>query len=123
MHFFATWCEPCRQEIGSLQDLSQRLPQDRFSIIGVDVAEVEIRVKRFFDSLPVTFPIALDRDGAVAKAWDVDVLPTSFVLCPELNPRFYVRGDLDWNHPGIDRLLTGLANEPPAKKQSRHTPT
>lgn len=117
VHFFATWCEPCRREIGSLQDLSKRLPQDRFSIIGVDVAEVEIRVKRFFDSLPVTFPIALDRDGAVAKTWGVDALPTTFVLGRNLKPRFYVQGDLDWNHPDIDRLLATLSNERNPKKR------
>lgn len=122
VHFFATWCEPCRKEIGSLHDLSKRLPQDRFAIVGVDVAEVEIRVKRFFESLPVAFPIALDRDGAVAKAWGVDALPTTFVLGHNLTPRFYVQGDLDWNRPAIDRLLAALSDEAKPKKQSSIQP-
>lgn len=121
VHFFATWCEPCRKEMTSLQELSARLPQDRFAIVGVDVAEVEIRVKRFFGSLLVSFPIALDHDGAVAKAWGVNSLPTTFVLGRNLTPRFYVQGDLDWNRPDIDRLLTALSNEPQSKKRSRRT--
>jgi thiol-disulfide isomerase/thioredoxin len=122
VHFFATWCEPCRQEIGSLEQLSKRLPQDQFTIIGVDVAEVEIRVKRFFASLPVTFPIALDREGAVAKAWGADALPTTFVLDRNLTPRFYVQGDLDWNHPAIDRLLATLSEERnPRSKAAAHS--
>jgi thiol-disulfide isomerase/thioredoxin len=121
VHFFATWCEPCRQEISSLEQLSKRLPKDRFSIIGIDVAEVDIRVKRFFASLPVTFPIALDRDGAVAKAWGADALPTTFVLDGDLAPRFYVQGDLDWNRPAIDRLLAMLS-EKPKEANSQHTP-
>jgi thiol-disulfide isomerase/thioredoxin len=118
VHFFATWCEPCRREIGSLAQLSKRLPQDRFTIIGVDVAEVDVRVKRFFASLPVTFPIALDRDGNVAKAWSVDALPTTFVLDRNLTPRFHVQGDLDWNRPAIDRLLAALSEERNPKKQA-----
>lgn len=118
VHFFATWCEPCRKEISSMQLLSGRLPQDQFTIIGIDVAEVDIRVKRFFASLPTTFPIALDRDGAVAKAWGVDALPTTFVLDRNLIPRFYVQGDLDWNRPAIDRLLATLSDERKLKKQS-----
>lgn len=122
VHFFATWCEPCRREIGSLEQLSKRLPQDQFTIIGIDVAEVDIRVKRFFASLPVTFPIALDRDGAVAKAWGADALPMTFVLDRNLTPRFYVQGDLDWNRPAIERLLAALSGERAPKKQgSRHT--
>jgi thiol-disulfide isomerase/thioredoxin len=122
VHFFATWCEPCRKEISSLQILSGRLPQDRYAVVGVDVAEVEIRVKRFFQSLPVTFPIALDRDGAVAKAWSVDALPTTFVLDRNLTPRFYIQGDLDWDNPAIDRLLATLSNERnPKKRTGRRT--
>jgi thiol-disulfide isomerase/thioredoxin len=122
VHFFATWCEPCRREISSLEQLSKRLPQDQFTIIGIDVAEVDIRVKRFFASLPVSFPIALDRDGAVAKAWGADALPTTFVLDRNLTPRFYVQSDLDWNRPAIDRLLATLSEEQNPKKQnSRRT--
>jgi thiol-disulfide isomerase/thioredoxin len=111
VHFFATWCEPCRREISSLEQLSKRLPQDQFAVIGIDVAEVDIRVKRFFASLPVTFPILLDRDGAVAKAWGADALPATFVLDRNLTPRFYVQGDLDWNRPAIDRLLATLSED------------
>jgi thiol-disulfide isomerase/thioredoxin len=118
VHFFATWCEPCRREISSLEQLSKRLPQDQFTIIGIDVAEVDIRVKRFFASLPVTFPIVLDRDGAVAKAWGADALPTTFMLDRNLTPRFHVQGDLDWNRPAIGRLLATLAEERNPKKQS-----
>jgi hypothetical protein len=71
--------------------------------------------------LPVTFPIALDRDGAIAKAWGADALPTTFVLDRNLTPRFYVHGDLDWNRPAIDRLLATLSEERNPKKQSRRT--
>jgi hypothetical protein len=75
-------------------------------------------VKRFFASLPVTFPIVLDRDGAVAKAWGADALPTTFMLDRNLTPRFHVQGDLDWNRPAIGRLLATLAEERNPKKQS-----
>ena len=105
----------------SLQLLSQRFSQEQFTIVAVDVAEVDIRVKRFFSSLPVSFPIALDRDGAVAKAWGVDALPATFVLDRNLTPKFHVQGDLDWNRPAIDRLLTALWNETRPRKQSRRT--
>jgi thiol-disulfide isomerase/thioredoxin len=122
VHFFATWCEPCRQEIISLEQLSKRLPQDQFTIIGIDVAEVDIRLKRFFAALPVTFSVALDRDGAVAKAWGADALPTTFGLDRNLTPRFFIQGDLDWNRPAIDRVLAALSEERnPRRQNSRRT--
>jgi hypothetical protein len=75
-------------------------------------------VKRFFASLPVTFPIALDRDAAVAKAWGADALPTTFVLDHNLTPRFHVQGDLDWDRPAISRVLATLSQEQASKVRS-----
>ncbi len=31
-------------------------------VLAVDVGEVDVRVRRFFDALPVSFPVLLDRD-------------------------------------------------------------
>ena len=44
------------------------------SIIAVDVAEVPARVRRFLESAPVNFPVLLDADRAVTKAWGVSAL-------------------------------------------------
>jgi hypothetical protein len=46
---------------------------------------------------PVDFPILLDRDRAVAKAWNVATLPTTFVLDGGLRPRFVVETDYAWD--------------------------
>ena len=92
VHFFATWCEPCRAEMAALQRLAHRFAQRPFAILAVDVGEVDSRVRRFFESVPVTFPILLDRDKAVTKAWQVSTLPTTFVLG---------RQDLSTVHPII----------------------
>jgi thiol-disulfide isomerase/thioredoxin len=57
VHFFATWCEPCRAEMAALQRLADRFAQRPFAILAVDVGEVDSRVRKFFESVPVTFPI------------------------------------------------------------------
>jgi peroxiredoxin len=78
VHFFATWCEPCRAELTALQDLAGRLRERSVSIVAIDAGETDSRVNRFFASLPVSFPVLLDRDQATTKAWQVYAPPTTF---------------------------------------------
>lgn len=108
VHFFATWCEPCVREIASLQRLAIATRDKPLAIIAVDVAEVDLRVRAFFEKLPVDFTVLLDRDRAVSKAWDIAGLPTSFVLDATLTPRFFVEGDLDWSSPDVMAALETL---------------
>jgi thiol-disulfide isomerase/thioredoxin len=106
VHFFATWCEPCRAEVSTLQQLHARLRDRSVTVIGVDVGEADRRVRRFFAGQPVSFPILLDRDRSVSKAWQVSILPTTFLLDGDLVPRFVVEGDVDWAQPQIEESLT-----------------
>ena len=46
---------------------------------------------------PVDFPVLLDRDRAVAKAWSVATLPTTFVLDASLQPKFVVETEFAWD--------------------------
>jgi thiol-disulfide isomerase/thioredoxin len=101
VHFFATWCEPCVREISSLQRLATATRNKPLAIIAIDVAEVDLRVRAFFENRPVDFTVLLDRDRAVSKAWNVTALPTSFVLDATLTPRFFIEGDLDWSSPNV----------------------
>ena len=105
VHFFATWCEPCREELSSLTHLVGRAGGVPVSVVGVNVAEVPARVRRFLDAAPVNFPILLDADRAVTKAWGVSILPTTFVLDRALAARLFVEGDIDWSRADV---LTAL---------------
>jgi thiol-disulfide isomerase/thioredoxin len=108
VHFFATWCEPCVREIGSLQTLATALRDRPFAIVAVDVAEVDLRVRAFFEKHRADFPVLLDRDRAIAKAWRVSTLPTTFVLDAGLVPRLFIEGDLDWSQPAVRSALESL---------------
>jgi thiol-disulfide isomerase/thioredoxin len=108
VHFFATWCEPCRDELASLSRLIEGPLGKRVAVLAVNVAEVPLRVRRFLDSAPVSFPVALDADRTVTHAWGVDVLPTTFVLDRNLTTRLFVEGDIDWSRPDIVSALETL---------------
>jgi peroxiredoxin len=125
VHFFATWCEPCRVELDSLSALVQGPLGARLGVVAVNVAEVPVRVRRFLDATPVAFPVVLDADRAVTRAWGVGILPTTVVLNAALQPRLLAEGDLDWQRPDVQAALASVGAaaslEPPTPTAS--TPT
>ncbi|MGO4676350.1 TlpA family protein disulfide reductase [Bosea sp. 2YAB26] len=108
VHFFATWCAPCIEEMASLNALAAQQPV-QLTILAVDVGEVDARVRTFFRERPVSFPILLDRDRSAMKAWHVEGLPTSFVLDRDLSPAFKAEEPLDWTGPAVIPVLTRLS--------------
>jgi cytochrome c biogenesis protein CcmG, thiol:disulfide interchange protein DsbE len=108
LNFWATWCEPCREEMPSMQRLQERLAGKPFAILAVDFGEGEPRVRAFLEKLPLKFTILLDRDGGVARAWRVRVLPVSFVIDPDQRIRYSVVGDAEWDSPAVEQAVRGL---------------
>jgi thiol-disulfide isomerase/thioredoxin len=113
VHFFATWCEPCRAEIASLKELQSRLDGQPFAIVPISVAEADGAVRRFFARDPPPFAILLDRDRSIARAWNIHTLPSTVVLDRGLRPRLLAEGDIDWARPDVMNRLAELLTEAP----------
>jgi thiol-disulfide isomerase/thioredoxin len=111
VHFFATWCEPCREELPALNRLAARAGVRDIAVVAVSVAEVPVRVRRFVAETPVNFPILLDQDRAVAKSWGVSTLPTTIILDSGLKPRLSVEREFDWDQLDVGQLLQNLTRE------------
>jgi peroxiredoxin len=96
VHFFATWCAPCREELPALNRFLERSASNA-SVVAISVAEVDPRVKRFFEAMPVHFPVLLDRDRAIAKSWKISTLLTTYRLDANLKPVLVVEADFAWD--------------------------
>lgn len=99
VHFFATWCEPWREELPALNRFAARA-NGAVKILAISVAEVDPSVRRFVQAMPINYPVLLDRDRAVARSWKVATLPTTFVLDADQRPRLFVEAEFAWD--GID---------------------
>ncbi len=108
VNFWATWCEPCVEEMPSMQRLRDRLGTEAFEVLAVDYQEGGPRIRAFLQKVPVRFPIVRDTDGGVARAWTVRIFPTSFVVDAEQRIRYSLAGSLDWTAPEVERRIDAL---------------
>ena len=109
VNFWASWCPPCVKEMPSMQRLKEKMAGKPFVILGVNLAEPEQEVRDFLSTkVKVDFPILMDRDGAVLKAWKVFVFPTSFVIGPDGTIRYGLYGELEWDTDEVIRVINGL---------------
>ena len=96
VNFWATWCEPCRAEMPSMDRLRSSLQGKPFEVLAVNLAEPLSRIEKFAAEMPLRFPLLRDRDSAVAKAWRARVLPASYLVDRDGRIRYVAYGELDW---------------------------
>ena len=108
INFWATWCEPCRQEMPSIQRLRDRLAGKPFVVLAVNVDEPEARVRRFLSQTQLDLPVLLDPNKAVTRGWGVRVLPASFIVGPDGRTRYRLIGDLDWSSDTVVGVISQL---------------
>ncbi len=80
VNFWATWCSPCRREIPQFVDAYDRFRDEGLVIIGVNLQESKSIVQEFAGDFGMEFPIAIDRNGAVADRYRLLGLPMTFFI-------------------------------------------
>jgi thiol-disulfide isomerase/thioredoxin len=108
VNFWATWCEPCRAEMPSMERLRASLAGQPFELLGVNMAEPLSRIEKFTAKVPVGFTLLRDRDGAAARAWGAKVLPASYLVDREGRIRYYAFGEVDWSSEAVRSKVAEL---------------
>ena len=112
LNFWATWCEPCRDEMPSMQKLKERLAGRPFEVVAVNYGESQARVSEFLGRMGVDFRVLLDPNQDAPRAWRVRVLPASFLVDAAGRVRFSVIGELDWTSDEAVQRVVALLPRP-----------
>ena len=78
--FWASWCGPCRQSLPLYESLYQEFSPQGFTIVAINLDEDEQDAEKFLQKHPVSYTVLLDPHGSAAAAWEIRVMPTSFLL-------------------------------------------
>jgi thiol-disulfide isomerase/thioredoxin len=81
VNFWATWCEPCRKEMGELQKFYEQREDDRMEIVGVHVGHFEQKeFEAFFEAIPVDYTILTTTDRWLASWGGLSILPRTYLV-------------------------------------------
>jgi peroxiredoxin len=81
LNFWATWCSPCKLDIGWLNELQQRDAGRGFAVIGIAMdQEGWPAVEPFLTKFGVNYPVLLGNQHTGELYGGVDVLPTVFLI-------------------------------------------
>lgn len=108
LNFWASWCEPCRAEMPSLDLMALKYEREGLAVLTVNFKDGAQTVRRFLEAVPLSLPVLMDRDGSVAKAWGVNVFPTTLLVSRRGAPVGIVRGEVEWNGADGKRLIESL---------------
>ena len=110
LNFWATWCGPCRDEMPSIQELKDKLAGKPFVVLAVNLDEPESRIRKFLSQMKVKldFPVLLDPEREVARAWGARILPASYVIGADGKIRYSLVGELDWGHEQVVSRISEL---------------
>jgi cytochrome c biogenesis protein CcmG, thiol:disulfide interchange protein DsbE len=108
--FWASWCEPCREEMVALDALLRERGQRNLEVYGVSFDEGLEQVKEFLRKTPVGFPILWDKGGVeYTERYQVERLPTTLLVDRQGVIRFvhqaYGRSTREEIRHEVDRLL------------------
>ena len=98
INIWATWCNPCREEMPSIQRLFQSSRGKPFDILAISIdTRGSTDVDPFVKSLGLTFPVALDSDKEVNELYQTTGVPESFIIDKDGVLRERIIGPLDWS--------------------------
>jgi thiol-disulfide isomerase/thioredoxin len=80
VNLWATWCGPCRAEMPMIQAAYEQYREQGFTVLAVNAREDPQMVAAYMAEGRLSFPALLDRDGAVAAAYEAGVMPSSFFI-------------------------------------------
>ncbi len=107
LNFWATWCAPCREEMPAMSNLHNAFNDESLEVVGVHVGPSLAGVKKFLESVPVSFTILIDKDMSLAN-WGVQGLPTTFLINPEGNIVYKAVGEREWDSPDMISFLRSM---------------
>lgn len=117
--FWASWCEPCADELPALAKLRARLGSRPFEVVTVNFGEGADRARQFLREHGVDLPVLLDKDRGAGEAWGVGGLPMTFLVDAGGTVRSWVFGEADWSRGelrvALERLLAEAERKPPQR--------
>lgn len=101
INFWASWCGPCRAEMGSLERLGQRYSGKDFNLIGISIDDDGDAAAAFVEKLKISFKNFLDSHVFLENMLGANTIPMTILVDPDGRILMKVRGFREWDSPEV----------------------
>ncbi|MHB8811301.1 MAG: TlpA family protein disulfide reductase [Desulfobulbaceae bacterium] len=105
LNFWATWCQPCLQEMPSMAILNQRMPEGSFQMLTVLYNDRPEIAQNLVRKMGATFPVLVDANSIVARQYGLTGVPETYIIDLQGILREKFIGPLNWDSPAALTLL------------------
>lgn len=105
INVWASWCGPCRAEMGSLERLSRRYGGRQFNIIGISTDDDSNAAYAFIVKSGITFDNYLDNKLMLENMLGANTIPLTLLVDAEGRVLKKVRGAQPWDSPKFIDLI------------------
>ena len=115
VHFWASWCGPCRREMPTIQALVKAMASENIDFIIVNTAESEDTIFSFLGAVAPDINTLLDSDGLTTERWKPRGLPSTYLVDPHGQIQYVVIGGQDWEKSQYQTFLKSLSKPKSAR--------
>ncbi len=107
VNFWASWCEPCREEAPALEEFQRRHGGPRFTVLGIDTQDLSSDGRAFVRQYGLSYPQLRDGDGSAADDYGTTGVPENFLVDPRGRVQLLARGPVseEWLREEVAPLL------------------
>jgi thiol-disulfide isomerase/thioredoxin len=106
INVWASWCGPCRDEMGSIERLSRRYGGKTFNVIGISTDDDYAAAAKFVKVSGVSFPNFIDRNLVLENMLGANRLPLTVLVDAEGRVIKKISGSRAWDSPEAINLIT-----------------
>lgn len=104
VHFWASWCGPCHDE---LPELAKFIAKHRLHAYAITQAEAWSAADAYLRAQHIALPNLLaDEDGSVSARFHVSALPSTFIFDSRGKVVAHYLGPVDWESSDVERVIT-----------------
>jgi thiol-disulfide isomerase/thioredoxin len=111
LDFWASWCKPCLKSFSFMNSMQKKYGKKGLKIIAVNLDDERSAAAKFLKQQPANFTIAYNPEGDVPNAYNLSVMPTSYLIDRKGNIIFSHKGYKDSQSGSLEKTIIRALNK------------
>ena len=105
INVWASWCGPCREEMGSLDRLARKYAGKKFQVIGISTDDDDKAAAKYIKQSNVSFETFIDSKVFLENMLGANMLPLTLLVDAHGRLLRKVHGSHEWDSPEFLTLI------------------